>query len=406
MGKAKFLELDSDPGIFTLMLQDYGLHNLLVEEIYDLDSDLSEKEILGFIFLFKWGDHFKNNIISRRKALTIEQEIESKYIFKDQNGNESPFDKLVFTRQKASNSCASHALLSILLNIEDNLVDKSSLLMSLKSDIQNVKFPDLTKSNQIKTASKRGKILARSDLIQSIHNKYASKSTTFEDEEFSDSDSFHEPEAKRVKLSIEEKSEETFHFTSFVNFNQHVVELDGMKQCAVQHERVKDSYSKTALKILKKRISEMREVSGEEEIRYSLLAVEKCPLTEFTLRLKELKTKVFNLGQDILAVSKRRKGQSEDIILDVQNVLDSFIDRKPDKRKYPKQSIQTLYKNFKTKLAEQKLLEEKILSHHKKFQEYHKDHERRVFNYDTFIESTILKLEEHKLINLHDPNNN
>lgn len=79
MGKAKFLELDSDPGIFTLMLQDYGLHNLLVEEIYDLDSDLSEKEILGFIFLFKWGDHYKNSTISRRKALTIEQEIESKY---------------------------------------------------------------------------------------------------------------------------------------------------------------------------------------------------------------------------------------------------------------------------------------------------------------------------------------
>ena len=281
--------------------------------------------------------------------------------------------------------------------------------MSLKSDIKNVKFPDLTKSNQVKTASKRGKILARSDLIQSIHNKYASKSTTFEDEEFSDSDSFHEPEAKRVKLSIEEKSEEQrFHFTSFVNFNQHVVELDGMKPCAVQHERVKDSYSKTALKILKKRISEMREVSGEDEIRYSLLALEKCPLTEFTLQLKELKTKIFNLGHDIIAVSKKkRKGQAgDDIILDVQKVLDSFKDRKPDKRKCPKQSIQTLYKNFKSKLAEQRLLEEKILSHHKKFQEYHKDHERRVFNYDTFIESTILKLEEHNLINFHDPNNN
>ena len=66
-----WLELDSDPGLFTLLLQDFGVEGVQVEEIYDLasqplvppalspsssqaDGSSSSSGALGFIFLFKW----------------------------------------------------------------------------------------------------------------------------------------------------------------------------------------------------------------------------------------------------------------------------------------------------------------------------------------------------------------
>jgi len=57
-----WLELESDPGLFTLLLEDMGVPDIQVEEIYDLQAekllqageDNKRQEVLGFIFLFKW----------------------------------------------------------------------------------------------------------------------------------------------------------------------------------------------------------------------------------------------------------------------------------------------------------------------------------------------------------------
>ncbi len=50
-----WLELESDPGLFSLLLEDMGVRGVQVEEIYDLGSPrLVEDRVLGFIFLFKW----------------------------------------------------------------------------------------------------------------------------------------------------------------------------------------------------------------------------------------------------------------------------------------------------------------------------------------------------------------
>lgn len=48
-----WLELESDPGLFTLLVDDFGVKGVQVEEIYDLSKNL-EESIFGFIFLFKW----------------------------------------------------------------------------------------------------------------------------------------------------------------------------------------------------------------------------------------------------------------------------------------------------------------------------------------------------------------
>jgi ubiquitin carboxyl-terminal hydrolase BAP1 len=48
-----WLELESDPGLFTLLVDDFGVKGVQVEEIYDLSKSL-DSSIYGFIFLFKW----------------------------------------------------------------------------------------------------------------------------------------------------------------------------------------------------------------------------------------------------------------------------------------------------------------------------------------------------------------
>lgn len=50
-----WLELESDPGLFTLLVDDFGVKGVQVDEIYDLSKPL-DNSTYGFIFLFKWID--------------------------------------------------------------------------------------------------------------------------------------------------------------------------------------------------------------------------------------------------------------------------------------------------------------------------------------------------------------
>jgi len=96
-----WLELESDPGLFTLLLEDMGVPNvqvrcfsiyiyflcwllkiafaLKVEEIYDLQSDnlVEGGDAYGFILLFRWIEDRR----SRRKLI----EEESHYLKNDSN---------------------------------------------------------------------------------------------------------------------------------------------------------------------------------------------------------------------------------------------------------------------------------------------------------------------------------
>lgn len=61
-----WLELESDPGLFTLLVEDFGVKGVQVEEIYDLQSKC-QGPVYGFIFLFKWIEERR----SRRKVSTL-----------------------------------------------------------------------------------------------------------------------------------------------------------------------------------------------------------------------------------------------------------------------------------------------------------------------------------------------
>jgi ubiquitin carboxyl-terminal hydrolase BAP1 len=120
-GCESWLELESDPGLFTLLVDDFGVEGVQVEEIYDLSKPLEGSMIYGFIFLFKWIERR-----SRRQKLTLEGNAN---FVTDAN----QINEIFFAHQIVPNSCATHALLSILLNCEHSHFKLGHLLTNFKN---------------------------------------------------------------------------------------------------------------------------------------------------------------------------------------------------------------------------------------------------------------------------------
>ena len=82
-----WLELESDPGLFTLLLEDMGVPDVQVEEIYDLQAekligDSKGQDVLGFIFLFKWIEERRSrrkNIDENEYAHTLDRDVANAY---------------------------------------------------------------------------------------------------------------------------------------------------------------------------------------------------------------------------------------------------------------------------------------------------------------------------------------
>ena len=70
---SSWLELESDPGLFTLLVDDFGVKGVQVEEIYDLTKPI-DNSIYGFIFLFKWIDR------RNRRSKASQLEPKSNYV--------------------------------------------------------------------------------------------------------------------------------------------------------------------------------------------------------------------------------------------------------------------------------------------------------------------------------------
>jgi hypothetical protein len=150
-----WLELESDPGLFTLLVDDFGVKGIQVEEVYDLTKPIEEDNtIYGFIFLFKWAERPKNGRRSKSSShdpnscYVTDSNVVNKMFFAHQvKKNIKNCKKRFFSNcltnflynifKIAPNSCATHALLSILLNCKsEKYFDLGDLLQNFKNICQ------------------------------------------------------------------------------------------------------------------------------------------------------------------------------------------------------------------------------------------------------------------------------
>eukprot|EP00921_Rhytidocystis_pertsovi_P015952 GHVQ01025224.1.p1 GENE.GHVQ01025224.1~~GHVQ01025224.1.p1 ORF type:complete len:271 (+),score=36.13 GHVQ01025224.1:102-914(+) len=219
--------IESDPGVFTELVEDVGVQGVEFEELYAIDSvdhlftppvqepykdcgvsggkdgrDTESNgvevgagesgkcgEVYGLVFLFKW-------VANLTKGL---EEEEGNSLGRIITYQEHP--TLFFAKQVIPNACATQAILSILMN---SLPPKSlgPLLSSLHSFTADF------------DPTMKGLAISNSDHLRKTHNSFKAN-TSFDVEEDDDEND-------------QRKKEDAFHFVSYVCFAGHCYELDGL----------------------------------------------------------------------------------------------------------------------------------------------------------------------------------
>lgn len=193
-------ELESDPGLFTLLLEDFGVQGVQLDEIYDIQEPIRDGSVYGFVFLFQWVEERRSH--NRRKPAN-----KSGKFVKDEDVVRGMF----FTRQMIPNSCATQALLSVLLNSSD--VHLGETLERLKGITRGLdpedkgwaigNIPELARAHNSYAVPERGGVVPQTNASTSSANvQYAG---------------------------------DTYHFVSYVPIDGRLYELDGLKPYPMDH---------------------------------------------------------------------------------------------------------------------------------------------------------------------------
>jgi len=182
---AQWCTIESDPGVFSELIEAFGVEGTEVEEIYSLDVELDgsrrQRKQFGLIFLFKY---------------TEEGTKDSRPVMDAEN-----VPGLFFARQIIADACATQALLSILMNASDLKI--GGMLSSFKEFVQE--FDPETK----------GLAIGDSDPIRAAHNSFARP------EPF-----VHDGESKSKKGA----KEDAYHFIAYLPYNGGLYEIDGLRR--------------------------------------------------------------------------------------------------------------------------------------------------------------------------------
>lgn len=277
-----WLELESDPGLFTLLVEDFGCVGVQVEEIYDLQkTKLVDGPVYGFIFLFKWVEERRSRNRNQTSS-SLSGPFSSKGGNNSASGQHVPayvedeetVNKLFFAQQIVPNSCATHALVSVLLNCDG--LKLGPVLSRLKELTQGM------------SPENKGLAIGNTAELASAHNSHAS----FYDLPDSLNEKLPSASSSRASVNQIRVTADSFHFVSFVPINGRLYELDGLKRHPIDHGPIEpnEEWSEKFRKIITQRLAQ--ETSGADctDIRYNLMAVVPDQRMVLTNQLRNLES--------------------------------------------------------------------------------------------------------------------
>uniref|UniRef100_A0A8C7DA77 Ubiquitin carboxyl-terminal hydrolase n=1 Tax=Oncorhynchus kisutch TaxID=8019 RepID=A0A8C7DA77_ONCKI len=248
-----WLELESDPVslcVFCMCVCNVGVKGVQVEEIYDLQSKCPSP-VYGFIFLFKWIEERR----SRRKVSTL---VDETSVIDDDIVND-----MFFAHQLIPNSCATHALLSVLLNCSG--VELGTTLSRMKTFTKG--FGPESKGYAIGNAPELAK----------AHNSHARPEPR------------HLPEKQNGISAV--RTMEAFHFVSYVPIKDRLFELDGLKAYPIDHGPwgEEEEWTDKARRVIMERIGLATAGEPYHDIRFNLMAVVPDRRVKYESKLEILK---------------------------------------------------------------------------------------------------------------------
>uniref|UniRef100_A0A8C1M3I4 Ubiquitin carboxyl-terminal hydrolase n=1 Tax=Cyprinus carpio TaxID=7962 RepID=A0A8C1M3I4_CYPCA len=268
-----WLELESDPGLFTLLVEDFGVKGVQVEEIYDLQSKC-QSPVYGFIFLFKWIEERR----SRRKVSTL---VDETSVIDDEIVND-----MFFAHQLIPNSCATHALLSVLLNCSG--VELGTTLSRMKAFTKGF------------SPESKGYAIGNAPELAKAHNSHARPEPR------------HLPEKQNGISAV--RTMEAFHFVSYVPIKDRLFELDGLKAYPIDHGPwgEDEDWTDKARRVIMERIGLATAGEPYHDIRFNLMAVVTDRRIKYESKLEILKRNkqiILEGLQQVIRMTQQGSGQ-------------------------------------------------------------------------------------------------
>jgi len=293
-----WLELESDPGLFSLLLEDMGVVGVQVEEIYDLQRErlVEGGKCLGAIFLFKWIEERR----SRRKLIDEED-----LFVRD----ESQVNDIFFAQQMIPNSCATHALISILMNCPS--VELGQTLTNLQTHTDKM------------NPENKGLAIGNCPELAKAHNSHAVPRAR------------RRLERNNVPTTGGRYTGEAFHFVSYVPINGRLFELDGLKRFPIDHGPVSEGvdWTEKLREVITERLGVAKGSEHGHDIRFALMAMvpdERKSLHQRLTMLKVNRDIVVKALKQLVELLQERKAKldaKKEIKLEIkEEVMDDYGD--------------------------------------------------------------------------------
>ncbi|KAJ1801057.1 hypothetical protein LPJ59_000591 [Coemansia sp. RSA 2399] len=224
-----------------------GVKDVQVEELYSLDTETlrAMEPVYGLIFLFKWRPTTAG---ARASSSSVDLQ------------HDQP-ENVYFAHQIIQNACATQAILSILMNRENDM-DIGATLKNLRSFSIDLP-PDM-----------RGLALTNCDELRTVHNSFQRIESFLND--------IHRPATE---------DDDVFHFVSYVPVNGRLYELDGLKPAPIDHGAT-DDWLTDVSSVIQNRINEY----SQTEIRFNLMAVTSDPRRQLAERITSVDADISRLA--------------------------------------------------------------------------------------------------------------
>ncbi|KAI8040786.1 ubiquitin carboxyl-terminal hydrolase isozyme L5 [Drosophila gunungcola] len=219
-GAGNWCLIESDPGVFTELIREFGCDGAQVEEIWSLDSESFKnlEPIHGLIFLFKWVQ---------------EDEPAGKVVMDREN--------IFFAKQVINNACATQAILSLLMNLDHEDIKLGETLTNFKEFCQC--FDPYNKGLTLSNASQ----------IRTVHNSFA-RQTLFE-----------------LDMKNQNKDEDVYHFVGYMPIGGRLYELDGLREGPIDLGEIKPEQN--WIDVMRPIIEKRMQRYSDGEIHFNLMAL-------------------------------------------------------------------------------------------------------------------------------------
>ncbi|KAL1619547.1 hypothetical protein SLS56_010041 [Neofusicoccum ribis] len=245
-----FCEIENDPAFFNVMIQEFGVQGVKVQEVFGLDEALLAmlpKPVYGLIFLFRY--------------------VEDDFIQQESTCPEHVW----FSNQTTGNACATVALLNIIMNIPE--IELGENLRSFKDFTQDF------------TPATRGEQIVHYEFVKNIHNSFARKIDMMNIDLNMKNDATSKSKASKSASKKSKNNDAAFHFIAFMPIAGEVWKLDGLDRQPQRLEKIEEGID--WLEVVAPNLEARMAQYEEGQIEFGLLSLVRDPLLDHRQHLAE-----------------------------------------------------------------------------------------------------------------------